>query len=108
MPANSTTTPTAAETLQRSAGRLRDAEQLVAVTEGRELDYETADCLASLLSLVRRNLDRLAASIAPPHRRDAHLDADSHPAGRSGEPCLSSPRREADRSRAVTTRAGTS
>ena len=65
MPANSTTTTTPAETLQRSAGRLRDAEQLVAVTEGRELDFETADCLASLLSLVRRDLDQLAAIIAP-------------------------------------------
>ena len=65
MPENSSTTTTPAETLQRSAGRLRDAEQLVAVTEGRELDFETADCLASLLSLVRRDLDLLAAGLAP-------------------------------------------
>lgn len=62
---NSTTTPTAAETLRRSTGRLRDAEQLVTTTEGQTLDYETADLIAGLLSIVRRDLDQLAAIIAP-------------------------------------------
>ncbi len=65
MSANSTTTPTPAETLQRSTGRLRDAEQLVATTEGQTLDFETAEIIAGLLSVVRRDLDQLAAIITP-------------------------------------------
>ena len=65
MPAQSITTPTPAETFQCSAGRLRDAEQLVTTTEGQTLDFETADIIAGMLAVVRRDLDRLAASFTP-------------------------------------------
>ncbi len=51
--------------IARSTGRLRDAEHLVTTTENQVLDFETADLIAGLLSVVRRDLAQLAAAVAP-------------------------------------------
>ncbi len=70
--ANTTTmTPTPAlEKLERVRGRVRTVTRAVQVTEGRLLDFDTADDIMSALHTAARELEELAITVAVMQRRE--------------------------------------
>ncbi len=70
--ANSTTAPqTPAHKLERVRERVRVVTRAVQVTEGRLLDFDTADDIMRALRTAARELEELAISVAVMQRREA-------------------------------------
>jgi hypothetical protein len=70
---NNTTTPTqtpALEKLERVRGRVRVVTRAVQVTEGRLLDFDTADDIMRALHTAARELEELTLTIAVMQRRE--------------------------------------
>ena len=69
--ANTTTTPqTPAQKLERVRGRVRTVTRAVQVTEGRLLDFDTADDIMRALHTAARELEELTLTIAVMQRRE--------------------------------------
>ncbi len=69
--ANTTTTPqTPARKLERVRERVRVVTRAVQVTEGRLLDFDTADDIMSALHTAARELEELALHLAVMQRRE--------------------------------------
>jgi hypothetical protein len=70
--ANTTTTTQAPalEKLERVRGRVRTVTRAVQVTEGRLLDFDTADDIMSALHTAARELEELAITVAVMQRRE--------------------------------------
>jgi len=69
--ANTTTTPqTPAQKLERVRGRVRTVTRAVQVTEGRLLDFDTADDIMCALHTAARELEELTLTIAVMQRRE--------------------------------------
>ena len=72
MQANTTTTtPTPAQKLERVRGRVRVVTRAVQVTEGRLLDFDTADDIMRALHTAARELEELTVTIAVMQRKEA-------------------------------------
>jgi hypothetical protein len=70
--ANTTTTaPTPAQKLERVRGRVRTVSRAVQTTEGRLLDFDTADDIMRALHTAARELEELAITVAVMQRREA-------------------------------------
>ncbi len=65
-----TTTPTPARKLERVRERVRVVTRAVQVTEGRLLDFDTADDIMSALHTAARELEELALHLAVMQRRE--------------------------------------
>jgi hypothetical protein len=61
---NNPTTPTPARKLERVRGRVRTVARAVQVTEGRLLDFDTADDIMRALHTAARELEELTITIA--------------------------------------------
>ncbi len=70
--ANTTTTTQAPalEKLERVRGRVRTVTRAVQVTEGRLLDFDTADDIMCALHTAARELEELTLTIAVMQRRE--------------------------------------
>ncbi len=70
--ANTTTTTQAPalEKLERVRGRVRTVTRAVQVTEGRLLDFDTADNIMCALHTAARELEELAITVAVMQRRE--------------------------------------
>jgi hypothetical protein len=70
--ANTTTTTQAPalEKLERVRGRVRTVTRAVQVTEGRLLDFDTADNIMCALHTAARELEELTLTIAVMQRRE--------------------------------------
>jgi hypothetical protein len=66
---NLTTTTTAADKLKAAHARLRTVSRDVQVTEGRLLDFETADAMQRALHATMRTLEELTITISVLERR---------------------------------------
>jgi hypothetical protein len=66
-----TTTQTPAQKLERVRGRVRTVTRAVQVTEGRLLDFDTADDIMSALHTAARELEELALHLAVMQRRES-------------------------------------
>ncbi len=66
-----TTTQTPAHKLERVRGRVRTVTRAVQVTEGRLLDFDTADDIMRALGAAARELEELALTVAVMQRREA-------------------------------------
>ena len=66
---NLTTTTTAADKLKAAHARLRNVARDVQVTEGRLLDFETADAMQRTLNATLRELEELTLTVAVMERR---------------------------------------
>ncbi len=66
-----TTSPTPARKLERVRERVRTVTRAVQTTEGRLLDFDTADDIMRALHTAARELDELAISVAVMQRREA-------------------------------------
>jgi hypothetical protein len=64
-----TQTP-ALEKLERVRGRVRTVTRAVQTTEGRLLDFDTADDIMCALHTAARELDELAITVAVMQRRE--------------------------------------
>ena len=72
MQANSTTTTqTPAQKLERVRGRVRTVTRAVQTTEGRLLDFDTADDIMRALHTAARELEELTVTVAVMQRREA-------------------------------------
>jgi len=68
------TNPTATvEKLERARLALRNIARAVQVTEGRLLDFETADAMQRALHAALRTLDELTLTVAVMERRANHV-----------------------------------
>jgi hypothetical protein len=65
-----TTTPTPARKLERVRERVRVVTRAVQVTEGRLLDFDTADDIMRALHTAARELEELTLTIAVMQRRE--------------------------------------
>ncbi len=65
-----TTTPTPPQKLERVRGRVRTVTRAVQTTEGRLLDFDTADDIMCALHTAARELDELAITVAVMQRRE--------------------------------------
>ena len=65
-----TTTQTPAQKLERVRGRVRTVSRAVQVTEGRLLDFDTADDIMRALHTAARELEELTLTIAVMQRRE--------------------------------------
>jgi hypothetical protein len=65
-----TTTQTPAQKLERVRGRVRTVTRAVQVTEGRLLDFDTADDIMRALHTAARELEELAITVAVMQRRE--------------------------------------
>jgi hypothetical protein len=65
-----TTQAPALEKLERVRGRVRTVSRAVQVTEGRLLDFDTADDIMRALHTVARELEELAITVAVMQRRE--------------------------------------
>jgi hypothetical protein len=70
-----TTAQTPAQKLERVRGRVRTVTRAVQVTEGRLLDFDTADDIMRALHTAARELEELALTIAVMSRRGGATDA---------------------------------
>ena len=69
---NTTTTPqTPARKLERVRERVRVVTRAVQVTEGRLLDFDTADDIMRALHTAARELEELTLTVAVMQRREA-------------------------------------
>ncbi len=71
---NDTTTPTqtpALEKIERVRGRVRTVTRAVQTTEGRLLDFDTAEDIMSALHTAARELEELIVTVAVMQRREA-------------------------------------
>ena len=66
-----TTTPTPAQKLERVRERVRGVTRAVQVTEGRLLDFDTADDIMRALHMAARELEELIVTVAVMQRREA-------------------------------------
>jgi hypothetical protein len=66
-----TTQAPALEKLERVRGRVRTVTRAVQVTEGRLLDFNTADDIMRALHTAARELEELTLTIAVMQRREA-------------------------------------
>jgi len=66
-----TTTPTPAQKLERVRERVRGVTRAVQVTEGRLLDFDTADDIMCALHTAARELEELTLTIAVMQRKEA-------------------------------------
>jgi hypothetical protein len=66
------TTPAAAK-LERARFALRTVARDVAATEGRLLDYETADAIERTLNAALRTLEEVTLTVAVMERRINHV-----------------------------------
>jgi hypothetical protein len=66
-----TTTQTPAHKLERVRERVRVVTRAVQTTEGRLLDFDTADDIMSALHTAARELEELTLTIAVMQRREA-------------------------------------
>ncbi len=66
-----TTTQTPARKLERVRERVRGVYRAVQVTEGRLLDFDTADDIMRALHTAARELEELTVTIAVMQRREA-------------------------------------
>ncbi len=66
-----TTTQTPARKLERVRERVRVVTRAVQVTEGRLLDFDTADDIMSALHTAARELEELIVTVAVMQRREA-------------------------------------
>jgi hypothetical protein len=66
-----TTTQTPAQKLERVRGRVRTVTRAVQVTEGRLLDFDTADDIMSALHTAARELEELTVTVAVMQRKEA-------------------------------------
>ncbi len=66
---NLTTTTTAADKLKAAHARLRNVSRDVQVTEGRLLDFETADAMQRALHAALRTLEELTLTVSVMERR---------------------------------------
>ncbi len=62
-------TPAATEKLERARASLRSVARDVQVTEGRLLDFETADAMQRTLNATMRTLEELTITVAVMERR---------------------------------------
>jgi hypothetical protein len=71
--ANTTTTTQAPalEKLERVRGRVRTVTRAVQTTEGRLLDFDTADDIMCALHTAARELEELIVTVAVMQRREA-------------------------------------
>jgi len=65
-------TPAAVEKLERARASLRNVSRDVQVTEGRLLDFETADAMQRTLNATLRELEELTLTVAVMERRANH------------------------------------
>ncbi len=65
-------TPAAVEKLERARASLRNVSRDVQVTEGRLLDFETADAMQRTLNATMRELEELTLTVAVMERRANH------------------------------------
>jgi hypothetical protein len=65
-----TTTQTPAQKLERVRGRVRTVTRAVQTTEGRLLDFDTADDIMRALHTAARELEELALHLAVMQRRE--------------------------------------
>ena len=65
-----TTTPTPARKLEQVRERVRVVTRAVQTTEGRLLDFDTADDIMSALHTAARELEELTLTIAVMQRRE--------------------------------------
>ena len=65
------TTTTAADKLKAAQARLRTVSRDVQVTEGRLLDFETADAMQRTLNATMRELEELTVTFAVMQKREA-------------------------------------
>ncbi len=65
-----TTTQTPAQKLERVRGRVRSVTRAVQTTEGRLLDFDTADDIMRALHTAARELEELTLTIAVMQRRE--------------------------------------
>ncbi len=70
-----TTAQTPAQKLERVRGRVRTVTRAVQVTEGRLLDFDTADDIMRALHTAARELEELTLTIAVMSRRGGATDA---------------------------------
>ena len=63
--------PDAAQKLEQARVRVRSVLRDIGITEGRFLDFETAEDMSRALSTVLRELDGLQISIAVMSRKEA-------------------------------------
>ena len=63
--------PDAAQKLEQARSRVRSVLRAIGITEGRFLDFETAEDMSRALSTVLRELDGLQISIAVMSRKEA-------------------------------------
>ena len=61
--------PDASQKLQHARQRIRFAQRSVAATEGRLLDFDTAEEISRALSAVSRDLEELTLHVAAMERR---------------------------------------
>jgi hypothetical protein len=66
-----TTTQTPARKLERVRERVRVVTRAVQVTEGRLLDFDTADDIMRALHTAARELEELTVTVAVMQRREA-------------------------------------
>ncbi len=66
---NLTTTTTAADKLKAAQARLRTVSRNVQISEGRVLDYESADEMQRTLNATMRELEELTITISVLERR---------------------------------------
>jgi hypothetical protein len=66
-----TTTQTPAHKLERVRERVRVVTRAVQVTEGRLLDFDTADDIMRALHTAARELEELTVTVAVMQRREA-------------------------------------
>ena len=70
--ANTTTTPqTPAQKLERVRGRVRTVSRAVQTTEGRLLDFDTADDIMCALHTAARELEELIVTVTVMQRKEA-------------------------------------
>jgi len=63
--------PDAAQKLEQARVRIRSVLRDIGITEGRFLDFETAEDMSRALSTVLRELDGLQISVAVMSRKEA-------------------------------------
>ena len=66
-----TTTPTPAQKLERVRERVRTVTRAVQTTEGRLLDFDTADDIMRALHTAARELEELIVTVTVMQRRGA-------------------------------------
>ncbi len=71
MQTNSTTTHTPAHKLERVREHVRTVARAVQATEGRLLDFDTADAIMRALHTAARELEELTVTFAVMQRREA-------------------------------------